>query len=247
MKKNTLLLLLVTMLFAGGITTTSCKKDKDTKKEEQKDDDNDDDNNPDPSVYLKGSDYYLIILDETTKAKIESKVTKDYRVDEANRFLYVWEDTYTAGSPSGPNAFGEVNPWVSLVVGGKGWSGWGVSPGGASTIDLSAVTPQHTLHFAIKSRDNASHMVGLGDGTNNFRLNIGSSVFVDGPNTFQPYKNFTRDGEWHHIEIPMSEFMGTGKLTFRSGGFSTDNLFSVLSGGSQGTTMDIDAVFIYKK
>jgi hypothetical protein len=233
MKKKTLMLLLVTILFAGAITTTSCSKDSDPKKDEQNDDDedDDDDNNPNLAAYLQGSDYFLIALDETTKAKISSKVTADYRVDEANRFLYVWENTYVAGAPSGPNAFGEVDAWISLAVAsGMTWSGFGISPGGASTVDLSKVTPQHTLHFAMKSRGNATHMVGLGDGTNNFRLAIGAAPFVDGTTSFQPYKNFTRDGEWHHIEIPMSEFMGTGKLNFRTGGFTTDNLFSVLSG-----------------
>src|SRR5690606_25896378 len=114
-------------------------------------------------------------------------------------------------------------------------------------VDLSDVTPQHTFHFAIKSKDQATHMIGLGDGTNNFRLAIGAAPFVDNETTFQPYTNFERDGEWHHIEIPMSAFMGTGKLNFREGGFTTDNLFSVLSGGAAGTTLDIDAVFIYKK
>ncbi len=245
-KQNLLLLILLSVFFASTVIVTSCGKDNDPKIEDE-DDDGDGNGGGSNAEYLQGSDYYLISLDEITKAKIESKVTKDYRVDEANRFLYVWDNTYVAGNPTGPNAFGEVEAWTSLVVGSVGWSGMGISPGGASTIDLSKVTPQHTFHFAIKSKDNATHMIGLGDGTNNFRLAIGATAFVDGGNTFQPYKNFTRDGEWHHIEIPMSEFMGTGKLNFREGGFTTDNVFSVLSGGTAGTTLDIDAVFIYKK
>ncbi len=247
MKKQSVLLMLLAVLFTASITTSCKKKDNKPKDDEEQPGGGNGGGGNTANTGLNGSDYYLLALDPTTEAKIHSKVTKDYRVDEANRFLFVWDNTYIAGTPSGPNAFGVVESWISLAVNnGTTWSGLGSSPDGKSTIDLSSVTDSHVLHFAMKSKNNATHVIGLSDGANEAKIAIGTSAFLDNTTTIQPYTDFKRDGEWHHIEIPISEFTKKG-LKYRAGGFSTGNIFLVLSGGVAGTTLDIDGVFIYKK
>ncbi|HEY6915659.1 MAG TPA: hypothetical protein VI413_13370, partial [Paludibacter sp.] len=69
--------------------------------------------------------------------------------------------------------------------------------------------------------------------------------FVDGDKTYPSLGDFARDGEWHEIEIPMSTFKTMG-LSY-SNFVSDPNIISFLSGGVTGKTLDLDAVFIYKK
>ncbi|MFD1630398.1 hypothetical protein [Pseudopedobacter beijingensis] len=246
MKKQRLLILFVSMLFAG-VSLTSCKKDKGPQKqEEEQKDDNDNNTDPTLSEYLQGSDYYLITLDETSKTNIASKVKKDYRTDDHNMWLYVWENTYGPGTSSGPNAFGEVEGWTSLVVANPDWSGCGfatlnnVDTGEKFYANLSGLTDNHVLHFAMKSKDNATHQIILnGNDESVAKITIGTET-LDG---VAPYGNFTRNGEWHHFEIPMSYLKGKGlKYT----GDMNTNVVAILSGGGVGKTLDIDGIFFYK-
>ena len=64
--------------------------------------------NTDYSKSLKGSNYYVIAMDATTFTSIQSKVVADFRPDDVTKFLYVWENTYSAGTSTGPNFYGEV-------------------------------------------------------------------------------------------------------------------------------------------
>lgn len=197
---------------------------------------------------LEGSNYYPIILDGISAAAIESKIVADFRPNEENTFLYVWDGTYTEGSSTGPNFFGEVEQWTSLVVGTAGWSGAGFFTSNATALNqlqtVTANADDYYLHIGIKSRDNATHVFGL-DGQSNVRFAIGSTTFIDGNNQYVPIADFTRDGEWQEIEIPMSTLKTMGLL------YSTDmgdkNVMYVLSGPVTGVTLDLDAVFIYKK
>lgn len=66
---------------------------------------------------LTGTEYYPIILDGTTAKALGAKIKADFRPDEATKFLYVWDNTYTAGQSTGPNFYGEVEGWVNLAVG----------------------------------------------------------------------------------------------------------------------------------
>lgn len=197
---------------------------------------------------LEGSNYYPIILDGISAAAIESKIVADFRPNEENTFLYVWDGTYTEGASTGPNFFGEVETWVSLVVGTSGWSGAGFFTSNATALNqlqtVTANADDYYLHIGIKSKDNATHVFGL-DGQSNVRFAIGSTTFIDGNNQYVPIADFTRDGEWQEIEIPMSTLKTMGLL------YSTDmgdkNVMYVLSGPVTGVTLDLDAVFIYKK
>lgn len=203
----------------------------------------------DPAASLKGSNYYPIIMDGVTFAKVQSKVVADLRPDEAMKFLYVWENTYIAGNSTGPNFYGEVEGWVNLVVGSVGWSGAGFNVKDLTALNkLAAVTTSpegYYLHIGIKSKDGAIHAFGM-DGQSNVKFAIGNAAFNDNGTMIQPLGNYTRDGEWHEIEIPMTTLKNNG-LLFSSNNTVDKNVFWVLSGGVAGTTIELDAVFIYKK
>jgi hypothetical protein len=205
----------------------------------------------DPKASLKGSNYYVIIMDGVTAASIESKIVGDLRPNDVDKFLYIWDGTYNAGTSSGPNFFGEVEAWTSLTVASSGWSGAGFNINSAANADVLASMKDITdhpedyyLHIGIKSKDNATHAIILG-GQTDVKFAIGANGFVDGAVTYPALGNFTRDGEWQRVEIPVKTLTDMG-LSYSN--FSNNpNVFAFLSGGVTGTTLDLDAVFFYKK
>jgi hypothetical protein len=207
--------------------------------------------NTDFSRSLKGTEYYPIIMDGVTADALGNKIKADLRPDDATRHLWIWENTYSAGTSTGPNFYGEVEGWLSLVVGTVGWSGAGfniTTAGNEATLAaLKAITDnpsKYFLHIGVKSKDNTVHAIILG-GQTEVKFAIGATGFVDNANTYPALGDFTRDGEWHEIEIPMTTLVGMG-LSYSNFG-ANPNIFSFLSGGTAGRTLDLDAVFIYKK
>jgi hypothetical protein len=72
---------------------------------------------------------------------------------------------------------------------------------------------------------------------------IGTDPYVDGAKTYQPVAEFTRDGQWHLVEVPMSKFIDAGFLCPEP--FGDGNYFSFLSGNNPGAVISMDAIFIY--
>lgn len=195
--------------------------------------------------FTKGTDYHLIVLDDVTLEGITAaNIKQDFRVDDANHFLYIWDNTYASDNAIGPNWNGEEG-FIALTVGNAGWSGCGFS--GPAAKDMTAVTKDYTLHIAMKSNDAASHIIGMGGpGGLEARINVGATAFVDGTKTYQPYTNFARDGKWQLVEIPMSAYFDLG-LRYPEAVPAYANVVYFLSGGTPGTKIAFDALFVYKK
>ena len=97
---------------------------------------------------------------------------------------------------------------------------------------------QHFLHFAIKSTDQGSHTFYI--------LNSEATKFVlgtpfDGGTAIE---NFTRDGKWYHYDIPLAQYATALANADLSKGA---NIFVMLSGGTPGVVLNLDAVYFYKK
>lgn len=198
-------------------------------------------------ISLMGSNYYLINIDASSANSLGSaKIAADYRPDGVNNYLYIWSNTYSTGTCTGTNFYGNAANWLSLVVGSVGWSGAAYNVFQGTQLDkLKAVTDDTTgkyyLHFAIKSSSTNSYEFQLGYGAS-------SAIIVLGTNSMDnvtPYGNFTRNGQWQEIEIPISVFKAKG-LSYTTGMANT-NVFAMLAGGTSGTKLEVDAVFIYKK
>ncbi len=203
---------------------------------------------------LSGSNFYVFQMDGATYDSLGDKVKMDLRTDESTKFLYVWNDTYEAGTTSGKNFFGIADSWISLKVTNAGWSGCGFCYGtDENPYDLSALydiyqnPSEYYFHIAMKSTDNASHCVILyGDGTE-VKYGIGGA-YVDNGVSYESLGSLTRDGEWNEIEVPMSKFVDKGLIYSENWKPTTgQNLVAFLSGGVQGTQLQIDAMYIYKK
>jgi hypothetical protein len=94
----------------------------------------------------------------------------DYRLDDINRVLYIWPDGSTlAGVPAvGTGSQGQAD-YTAFTVGNAGWWGCGYYTSPATnpnaTMDLTDVTSNWTLHFAIRTDCAADITVSLGGST----------------------------------------------------------------------------------
>lgn len=204
--------------------------------------------------FKKNREYYLIYMDDDVvednlKANAQNEIKADLRVNDTEKFLYIWDGTYADNGASGANFYGGFNGYLDLKVGTAGWSGAGFALSKAINpnyyIDFTKLTADHKFHMALKSTAKNSHLFFLWGGANlNGAVCIGSEAFVDNGVSNAPVAEFTRDGKWHSVEIPISTFMDKG---FRAPEpFNDGNYFSFLSGGTSGNVISMDAIFIYK-
>ena len=202
-------------------------------------------------VSLSGSNYYLFCIDASTASLLgNANIAADYRPDGANKNLFIWQggvvNTFNAGTCVGTNFYGIADNWLSWVVASVGWPGGAFNVKAGTDLDkLKAVTDDtsgnYYLHFAIKSSTSNSYAFKMGYGTSSVTFVLGT-LLMEGTS---PYGNFTRNGQWQEIEIPMSYFKTKG-LTY-SKGMATTDVFVMLAGGTAGTKLEMDAIFIYKK
>ena len=199
---------------------------------------------------LQGTDYFIFQMDETNSEKIASKIVADFREDKVTNFFYIWDATYVAGDTQGLNFYGEPEGWLSLTVTNIGWSGFAYNVGNLEAMNkLSAImadAENYYFHIAIKSTDNASHLLFLDGTAGSGKICVGEAAFVDGGTTYQPMAGLKRDGSWNEIEICMADLLAQG-LSYGNNNTEAKNLFGALSGGVAGTNLQFDAAFIYKK
>ena len=266
MKKSFMMLLAGACL--AGFTFTSCEKDNGNNGNNGAiiDDGGTPGGNENLHASLQGSDYYVLFMDDASYAAIEDKVVADFRPSTLEDGtvvvnIDVWSGTYTAGTNSGLGFYGAATGWVSFVVGGAGWSGgaWDLYNGETDVPDVDKVTAiaddldSYYLHFAYKTnQEGKSHLAYMtwpsaDYAGSSFAFGDPAVPYVDNGITYNPVAPVGGEfvvGEWNEYEIPLAD-MGLD--------FSQDpldaaiNLFAFLSGGVAGTTLDLDAVFIYKK
>lgn len=198
---------------------------------------------------LKGVQVWPIALDGTTSEANASKIVADFRPNDVDQFLYVWENgtVYEAGEGKGLNFYGNTDGYTALKVTNLGWAGAGfcLTENGtgwqaaeALRAAIVASPDDYFLHLAMKSTDNYAHCFYM-FGSEATKFVIGSKSVYDGP----VYKDFTRDGSWAEFDIPMSAYASALANTTCVAGV---NVFVVLTEGVQGAELNMDAVYFYK-
>jgi len=189
-----------------------------------------------------------ILLDETTVTDYGQYISANFSPNEETNFLYIWEGTYSAREATGLNAFGHTDGYMALSVGSMGWSGLGFCLTEAGTSWQQAETLRQAivanpndyfLHIAIKSTDNASHCFYI-MGSEATKFVLGNHSVYDGP----VYQDFTRDGSWQEFYIPMTQFADALANTTVQAGV---NVLIVLSEGTMGVQLNLDAVYFCTK
>ena len=79
------------------------------------------------TAQVKGSQIWPIVLDGTTAEGNASKIVADFRPNDVDQFLYVWENgtVYEAGEGKGLNFYGNTDGYTALKVTNLGWAGAG--------------------------------------------------------------------------------------------------------------------------
>ena len=195
---------------------------------------------------VKGTKVWPIILDGDAYAANESKIVASFQPNDIDQFLYVWENTYTAGNGEGINSLGNSG-YTALITGTVGWSGMGFVLTDASAnipamrelcAAIVANPDQYALHMAIKSTDEQSHTFYF-LGTDKTKFVLGSQVFDGGT----ILADFPRDGSWHEFDIELTAYAPA----IAASATPWTNLFVALSGPNPGKQLNLDAVYFYKK
>lgn len=195
---------------------------------------------------LEGSEYYPIVMDAWAGEQVADKIVYDFRPDDVTKFCYIWDATYNAATTSGLNFYGNDGGYTGLVVSTLGWSGMGYLVDGAQVKDLwtkiQEAPEDYYIHMAMKSTDNYSHsFYFLGIESVGNKIGVGPKSVYDAP----VKTDFTRDGEWHEMEFCFADLSIDGFTEAADG--AGINVFVALTEGVSGATLNMDAVFIYKK
>lgn len=169
---------------------------------------------------------------------------KNYNVDDATNFFWVWDGGDYVGMPSdGQNSFGWHESWTRLQVAGTtAWNGAGYASEGTGK-DLSMIDDSYYLHFAMKGSDLLTHPSQT--------VTVGNAQFVIGNATSGApiIGDYKRDGEWYNFDIPVAKLQQlAGGTLFANAGNFIDNVFAVSTNPNlKGAEVNFDNVFFYKK
>ena len=190
-----------------------------------------------------------IILDGVTAEKYASIIAADFRPNDQEKNLWVWDASYSGGQSTGTNFFGNTEGYLSLITATPTYGGAGFNLGDGSEAlaaatalrkEIIANPDKFALHLAIKSTDaqNVSYYVMGCEGT---YFTIGSSATSYSSNVIGDY---ARDGQWHEFNIELSAY-ATALSTVVDG--KEGNIFCMLAAGPQGSVLNLDAVYFYEK
>ena len=193
---------------------------------------------------LNGSDYYVICLNPQAYSYLEknNKVAGYLGVDDVNTALYIWENTFTFGSLSGDDCFGFASDGGQTAVGPKdGWCGGGWCR--LTAFDFSKIDASYTLHISIRSNKDSDdwYMAFASPSLNDKEFKITKESEDDNGNAF----NLNTNGKWKEFEFSVGDMIDAGVdfINFEA----TKGINFPAFGGFVGATVDIDAIFIYKK
>lgn len=163
----------------------------------------------------------------------------DYNVNNSNRNLYIWDNTYVPVNRDGKtNSFGWGEGYNQFTVGSAGWSGLGFN---IRNEDLSMLDDTYWLHFAMKGDDqdlHTSHSITV----SNAKFMVGNS---DGK--LASIGDFKRDGKWYYFDIPVKALRQFADPLLKGNATTfDDNIFSVTSGGVTDASVEFDNIFFYK-
>lgn len=176
----------------------------------------------------------------------------DWRANDIDRNLWIWDGTFSAGDTSYPGigyTDMQYDEYVTLVIGTVGWSGAGftyLTPG----VNTRHWTDETRFHIAYRSAGTAPSSLALvigdedGTGAVPARIALGKP-FQDGGMTYPTAGNAVT-GEWQALDISFAEL----KKLYPSFQYSNvsgwiGNVLSILGGGITNQEFSIDAIYFY--
>ena len=209
-----------------------------------------------PTEEGKDYDYYVLFMDGETMNKIPEGHLVYLGDNGSTQNCFPWEGTLLGGDPEGENSFGVTGGYMAWTAADKGWLGLGYNIAPAAQRDLSGITSDYTLHFAVKTTSPVNYHYTVIDGNGkNCYLNLGPDDAWEDNTTIKPIGDIERNDTWYNIDVPVSYLMEQG-LDFKTAtSFRAGNLFNITAAGTKVEGVDVgitagipvhyDAVFFY--
>ena len=163
----------------------------------------------------------------------------DYNVNNTNRNLYIWDNTYVPVSRDGKtNSFGWDEGYNMFTVASAGWSGLGFN---IKNEDLSMIDDTYWLHFAMKGDDQEQHT--------SHQITISNANFIVGRSDgkLASIGDFKRDGKWYYFDIPVKALRQFSDPVLKGDAKAfDDNLVALMSGGVTDAQLSFDNIFFHK-
>jgi beta-glucanase (GH16 family) len=142
--------------------------------------------------------------------------------------FFIWNNTMTAATQ---HPF-EGNQDISLASAGQGWTGMAFTPN--VKYNLTAFrNPGCNLEFAMKTTTTTPFLVGMKSGNID---GVGQKWITFGGSGSDPY-GFIRDGNWHVVDIPMSDFGPEVDLS------AVSQFFEILSTTAAISNIELDDIY----
>ena len=198
-----------------------------------------------PAFDFNGTTNYVILYasDDEVDALGERKILKNESPTDLDgaRPVYIWDNTYTGGAAEGFNSFNGTGGYMSFVVNKGGWSGLGH----CGVVD--AAKELDGFDFSMLKNGNWYFHMAMKDAGS---IQATHNIAVGPTQTDAAYEligDFTRSGDWYNIDIPLVDLVDLGFDLSKCTANLAGNVFTVLSGGVEGTQLNYDAVFFYQK
>lgn len=162
----------------------------------------------------------------------------DYNVNDANRNLWIWENSYVAVDRKGEiNSFGWEEGYNKFTVASIGWSGLGFN---LANEDLSMIDGNWWFHFAMRANDVDMHT--------SHEVYVGKAKFIVGASDgkLADIGDFRRDGEWYYFDIPVAALEQFYSPNLGLTAAFNDNVVSFMSGALTDAELCFDNIFFYK-
>ncbi len=142
--------------------------------------------------------------------------------------FFIWNNTMMAATQ---NPY-EGTQDISLASAGLGWTGMAFTPN--VKYNLTAFSyPGCNLQFAMKTTTTTPFLVGMKSGNMD---GVGQKWITFGGPGSDPY-GFVRDGNWHVVDIPMSDFGPEVDLS------AVSQFFEILSTSAAISNIELDDIY----
>lgn len=209
----------------------------------------------DQSVVAGETQIFDVVLgaeDVLTGLKNAGQKVNDWRVNDVDRFLYVWDNTFAGGDGSYPGvgySDMQFDGYTSLNVGNVGWSGAGFFISDESKCSTMHWNENTKFHVATRTSSVAPSSVAvilsdcdLGGGPAKVAL---GDAFNDG-GAIYPSIGPKLSDEWVGVDISFADLK---KFYPNFQWFNSEawkgNMVSILGGGVEGQNISLDCMYFH--
>ncbi len=209
----------------------------------------------DDFAQLQGSKYYVYFLDAAATEYLGDKVIYNFGPNnfekQGSRWLYIWNDTFVAGTATGTDPFDQGNSWTSLVQGTGGWAGAGLC---VAINDDNNVSGENAPEDKAAAEGMATEISDFSQWYFAYAIKNSTSgagyTFAIAPNApdgdkMRVIATPAATGEWIYGEVCLEDVDGLEFPTTVANG--TNVLTFVANPYMAGAQMDLGYAFIYKK